>query len=107
LPYPTQVLGAYGDQPAAVGLYAVTLALISALGGIMARHARRASLLSADGAARQATRSQIQPWWLIPAVVLAAIPASFVVGGWAPLVWFAPAIIVRHRRGSLGAEPIR
>jgi Endosomal/lysosomal potassium channel TMEM175 len=62
---------------AAVALYALTLAAVSAVGSVMARDPR---------------------WWVAPTVVLAAIPASFVVGGWAPLVWLAVPLGARRAR---------
>jgi uncharacterized membrane protein len=98
LPYPTDVLGAYGDQPAAVGLYAATLAFIGGVGGLMGVHAARAGLLSADGAARLAAEEKVMPWWMTPAIVLVAFPLSFLIGGAAALVWAAPAVIMRLRR---------
>jgi hypothetical protein len=72
--YPTEVRGAYASQPAAVALYAVTLALIATAGGLMGRLAGRA------GSER---------WWVVPAIVLLAIPLSFAVGAYALLVWLA------------------
>jgi uncharacterized membrane protein len=100
LPYPTDVLGAYGDQPAAVGLYAATLAFIAGVGGFMGVHAARAGLLSADGAARLAAEEEVMAWWLTPAIVLVAFPLSFLVGGWAALVWATPAVVPRFRRNA-------
>jgi uncharacterized membrane protein len=84
LPYPTEVLGAYASRPAAVGLYAVTTALVSASGSLMARHARDARLLwtGADH-----TMTPGGHWWAVPAILLLAIPLSLLVGAWALLVW--------------------
>ena len=84
LPYPTQVLGEYGSRPAAVGLYAVTAALMSTAGALMARHARDAHLLWPDAEHPMTPRDR---WWTVPAVLLLAIPLSLLVGGWALLSW--------------------
>jgi uncharacterized membrane protein len=94
LPYPTQVLGSYGDRPAAIALYAVTLATVSAAGGLMVRNAARAGSLSAAGATRHGGDL---PWWAGPVLLLLAIPASFAVGGWAPLIWLATPVAMRSR----------
>lgn len=74
LPYPTQVLGRYGDEPAAVVLYAVVVALISTVAGWMRVHAVRAGLLSEVGHRRAAGREH---WAITPLVFLASIPIAF------------------------------
>jgi uncharacterized membrane protein len=84
LPYPTRVLGIYGGRPAAVALYAVTIALLSGIGGVMALHARQAGLLW-PGDERAAAADET--WWAAPAILLLAIPLSALVGTWALLVW--------------------
>jgi uncharacterized membrane protein len=84
LPYPSEVLGTYGSRPAAIGLYAVTTALLSGAGSLMARHARDARLLwpGADHTMRPGGH-----WWTVPAILLLAIPLSLLVGGKALLLW--------------------
>jgi uncharacterized membrane protein len=84
LPYPTEVLGKYGGRPAAIGVYAVTTALLSGAGSLMARHAQDARLLwpGADH-----TLTPRDRWWTVPAILLLAIPLSLLVGGWAMLSW--------------------
>jgi uncharacterized membrane protein len=84
LPYPTEVLGSYGSRPAAVGLYAVTIALVSAAGSLMARHARDAHLLWPHA---EPTTTPGHHWWPVPAVLLLAVPLSVLVGAWALLLW--------------------
>jgi uncharacterized membrane protein len=84
LPYPTQVLGTYGSRPAAIGLYAVTTALLSGAGSLMARHAREARLLW-PGADRTMTPGD--HWWTVPVILLLAIPLSLLIGGKALLLW--------------------
>jgi uncharacterized membrane protein len=91
LPYPTEILGSYGSEPAAVGLYAITIALVSAIGGLRAEHAARAGLL-AGGAPSGAS------WWVVPLILLSAIPASFVLGAWSMLLWLGIALVRRWGR---------
>jgi hypothetical protein len=79
-------LGTYASHPAAVGLYAVTIALVSGAGSLMARHARDARLLW-PGADQAMTPGD--HWWTLPGVLLLAIPLSLLVGGWALLLWLA------------------
>jgi uncharacterized membrane protein len=84
LPYPTEVLGTYGGRPAAIGVYAVTTALLSGTGSLMARHAQDARLLwpGADHTPTPRDHS-----WTVPAILLLAIPLSLLIGGWAMLGW--------------------
>ena len=84
LPYPTEVLGTYGSRPAAIGLYAVTTALLSGTGSLMGRHARDARLLW-PGQEHAMTPSD--HWWTVPLILLLAIPLSLLVGGKALLLW--------------------
>ena len=44
LPFPTRLLGLYGDRPEAVAVYAVTISLVSAVAIAMRVHARSAGL---------------------------------------------------------------
>jgi uncharacterized membrane protein len=92
LPYPTEVLGAYGSRPAAVGLYACTAALVSTAGGLMARHAQDAGLLWGHA---YNTTSSGRRWWLVPAILMLAIPLSLLVGAWALLAWLLLAVARR------------
>jgi uncharacterized membrane protein len=75
LPYPTRVLGLYGDQPAAVALYAVSAGAVSLAAGLMRAHAVRAGLLTQAGRRHLSRREH---WTLIPAVFLLSIPIAFV-----------------------------
>jgi uncharacterized membrane protein len=84
LPYPTEVLGTYGSRPAAIGLYAVTAALLSGTGSLMARHAQNARLLWPGAEYPTTPRDR---WWTVPAILLLAVPLSLLLGGKAMLVW--------------------
>jgi hypothetical protein len=94
------VLGAYGSRPAAVGLYAVTAALLSTAGGLMARHAHDAGLLWPDV---YDTMSSGRRWWLAPAILLLAIPFSVLVGAWALLLWLLLAVVRRTGAATLAS----
>jgi uncharacterized membrane protein len=75
LPFPTRILGLYGNQPAAVILYATTVAIVSIVARINVAHAMRAGLLS-DAGRREVKRRE--HWVIVPAVFLLSIPISFV-----------------------------
>ncbi|MFI5044547.1 MAG: TMEM175 family protein [Acidimicrobiales bacterium] len=48
LPFPTSVLGAYGDNPLAVTFFCIAMSVISGLEAVLFAHARRADLLRID-----------------------------------------------------------
>jgi uncharacterized membrane protein len=100
LPYPTEVLGAYASRPAAVGLYAVTAALMSTAGGLMARHAHDAGLLWPH--ANDTTSSGGQ-WWLAPVILVLAIPLSLLLGAWALLIWLLLGVARRTGRTTVAS----
>lgn len=87
VPYPTNVLARFGADPAAVTLYAGTLALVSALLGLMTTHAAHRGYLTARG--------KPSPWWAAPALMLLAIPLSLAIGGWAFLTWAILPRVIR------------
>jgi uncharacterized membrane protein len=101
LPYPTRVLGLYGDQPAAVALYAASAGAVSLAAGLMRAHAVRAGLLSHAGRRHLSRREH---WTLSPAVFLLSIPIGFVSTTAAMLSWLfllaLPALRMSHRRGA-------
>ena len=84
LPYPTHILGVYGDQSASVVLYATTCGIIAIIGGIMRIHAERAHLLSKLWSAIIARREH---WAITPAVFFGSIPVAFVSPTAAKLCW--------------------
>jgi uncharacterized membrane protein len=84
LPYPTRVLGLYGDQGAAIALYAGTAFTVSLVAGVMRAHATRAGLLSDAGRRHLARREH---WALAPAIFLLSIPIGFVSTTAATLTW--------------------
>jgi uncharacterized membrane protein len=84
LPFPTRILGLYGHEPAAVVLYATTVALVSVVARITVVHALRAGLLS-DAGRREVRRRQ--HWEIVPVVFLVSIPISFVSTSAALYCW--------------------
>jgi uncharacterized membrane protein len=94
LPYPTRVLGAYGDQPAAVAFYAGTSAFVTLVAGGMRVHAQRAGLLSEAGRRHVEQREH---WLLVPAVFLVSIPVAYLNTTAAIVSWLVLAIAPRMR----------
>src|SRR5437763_209762 len=98
LPYPTRILGRYGDEPAATALYATTIVLIAAAAITERVHADRARLLGPDA----------EPWSLAPAlavplVFLVSIPVGFAAGGrTAQWTWAALLLVGLARRRRRG-----
>ncbi len=84
VPYPTRLLGLYGDEPASVVLYASTILIISTLAGFSRLHAVRASLLTPDGEREIAGREH---WLIAPAIFALSIPISFLSPTVAELMW--------------------
>ncbi len=104
LPFPTRVLGAYGEQTAAIVLYASTVAVLTILGGLMRANALRSKLLDAARAYEIAEREH---WALAPVVFLASIPIAFVDVTLAKLFWLVllvPAIRARLRARTRARE---
>lgn len=102
LPYPTRILGLYGDQPVAVAMYATTVAVVAVVTGVMRRHAVRAGLLSEGGRYELARREH---WAIAPAVFLLSIPVAFVNTSAAAVLWllvFFVPVALRRRRARDG-----
>jgi uncharacterized membrane protein len=84
VPYPTRLLGLYGDQPASVVLYASTLGILAGLAGLLRAHAQRAKLLTAVGL-REVDRRE--HWLVTPAIFLVSIPVAFISPTAAEFLW--------------------
>ncbi len=84
VPYPTRLLGLYGDEPASVILYASTLLIIAALSALSRMHARRGRLLTPVGERELDHREH---WLIAPAIFAASIPVSFLSPTAAELMW--------------------
>jgi uncharacterized membrane protein len=103
LPFPTALLGKYFDNPLAVTVYAVAVAIVSGLEVLLVRHARRAGLLIEE------MSDEVYRWGAamssIPvALFLISIPVAFIDSGWAVGVWFlnVPAGIYADRHAPAG-----
>lgn len=88
LPFPTGLLGEYFENPLAVTVYAVNVALISGWEVVLFRHAHRAGLFSRklpEDVYRWGAVSALSPllWFAL------SIPVAFLAGSsWAVLIWF-------------------
>jgi uncharacterized membrane protein len=95
LPFPTALLGTYFENPAAVGGYAISVAIVSGLEVVLFRHAyRTGELISpmSEAEYRYGVRASS-----LPLVFFAAsVPVAFVGSRLAVAVWFP---------GSDGARP--
>lgn len=81
LPFPTEILGQYGDTAESVTLYALSVAAVAGLGIVMRLHALRAHLF--DPQASDPTnldRGKTAAFLFVPAAFLISIPVAFLVG---------------------------
>jgi len=104
LPYPTEILGEYGNATA-VAVYAATMALTGLSSAFLWRHAHRAGLLD----------SRLDPAWvkhttargfMIPLVFLVSIPLVFIDAVYAQLFWLSLLVlgaVFRRRYGDIRA----
>ncbi len=90
LPFPTNLLGDYGDHAPIVVFYAGTLLLITLVAGAMRRHATHAGLLPPEP-----DRRVLPHMIAVPLIFLASIPVAFASPTAAKLVWLA--LIVEGR----------
>jgi uncharacterized membrane protein len=87
LPFPTSVLGEFGDNPISAVLFAVNLGVVSTMEAVLFVHARRRRLFREDWP------EQVYRWELraslSPVLVFAlSVPVAFVKPWLAILVWF-------------------
>jgi uncharacterized membrane protein len=97
LPYPTRLVGEYGDQAIAVTTYAATIALIALVANVVRLHAARAGLV------RSSSADSRRPQLAVPAVFLISIPLALLVSptaakwSWAALLLTGPLREFRKR----------
>jgi uncharacterized membrane protein len=84
VPYPTRLMGLYGDVPASVVLYAATLGILAGLAGLARAHALRARLLTPVGLREVEGREH---WLFAPVIFLVSIPIAFLSPTAAQFVW--------------------
>jgi uncharacterized membrane protein len=102
VPYPTRLMGLYGDEPISVVLYAAVLGVIATLAGLSREHAGRAKLLKPAGVRDLATREH---WLITPAIFFASIPVAYASTTAAQLIWLLvllPAVGRRRKTRALG-----
>jgi uncharacterized membrane protein len=98
LPFPTEVLGLYGETTTAVVLYAGTMVVVGSLSGLLWEYARRAHLI---GTLTPAERREGWQRSITPVVIFAAsIPIAFASATVAQLSWLllVGTQVVRHAR---------
>jgi len=103
VPYPTRLLGLYGDQPASVVLYASTLGILAGLAGLARAHAQSANLLTPVGL-REVDRRE--HWLITPAIFLVSIPVAFISPTVAEFVWLL-ILVPQVGRGMSRLQPRR
>ena len=105
LPFPTSLLGNFFENPLAITVYAVAVAVVSGMEVVLFRHARRAGLLAReipDDIYRWSVMMSLSPCVFF----IASIPFAFVDSTLAVLVWLSaiPAQAVAHRWAPEGAD---
>jgi uncharacterized membrane protein len=88
LPFPTDLLGTYFENPLSVAIYALTVAVVSGLEVVLFRHAHRRSLLRED------LPEEVFRWGVIqslsPVIFFAlSVPVAFLSTSLAVVLWFA------------------
>lgn len=95
LPYPTRLLGEYGDQPISVVVYAGTIVLISATSAAIRVHSVRRDMMSAP--AREVWhRTLITPVVFLISIVLALV-VSAATAEWSWLLLVLVPMALRQR----------
>jgi uncharacterized membrane protein len=87
IPFSSQVLGEYGEDAAAVIIYASNLAMVTMTGALMTTYAVRAGL-TAEGRSEEIRSNRNGGLWAC-AVFLASIPVAAVDPHIAPFIWIA------------------
>jgi uncharacterized membrane protein len=107
LPFPTDLLGNYFENPLSVAIYALTVAIVSTLEAVMFRQAHRAGLL------RHAVPEGVYRWGmhgsLAPVLFfLLSVPVAFLSTGVAATIWFMsiPFGALLNRRKPPGADEV-
>jgi uncharacterized membrane protein len=105
LPFPTDLLGTYFENPLSVAIYAVSVAIVSGLEVVLFRHAHRRGLL------RERLPEEVYRWGVLqsasPVVFfLLSVPVAFASTGLAVAFWFLgiPFAIISERWKPAGAD---
>ena len=103
LPYPTELLGSYGDTRTATVFYALTVAAVGSMHGALWWHAMRADLIDPE-VTDAYRRHSLARGIMLPALFLVSVPVAFVSVTAAQLVWWSTLFvrfIFRSRYGSI------
>jgi uncharacterized membrane protein len=105
LPFPTDLLGTYFENPLSVAIYAVSVAIVSGLEVVLFRHAHRRGML------REQLPEDVYRWGVLQSAspvlfFLLSVPVAFVSTGLAVAFWFLgiPFAIISDRWKPAGAE---
>jgi len=98
LPFPTDLLGTYFDNPLAVAIYGVSVAVVSGLEVVLFRHAHRREMM------RERLPEDVYRWGVFQSTspvifFLGSVPVAFVSTDLAIACWFLGipfAIVSRH-----------
>jgi uncharacterized membrane protein len=107
IPFPTELLGTYGDRSESAALYAFVVGSAALLGLIKALYIVRGGLVRPDALA--AARRLPSQMWLPPAVFYASIPVALVSATLGELMWLGLLLDVFRarapRRGRAAEKP--
>jgi uncharacterized membrane protein len=100
IPFPSDVIGTYGDEPGAVILYASTLILLALISALMWEYALRRELYLPDTSVDFVRQSEWRALSLAIVFALSIPVAVFISTQWAELTWIliAPARALLKRR---------
>jgi uncharacterized membrane protein len=105
LPFPTDLLGTYFENPLSVAVYATNVAVISGLEVVLFRQAHRRGLM------RERLPEPVYRWGVVQSVApvaffLLSVPVAFIGTEWAVACWFGgiPFAMVSARWRPAGAE---
>jgi uncharacterized membrane protein len=102
IPFATEVLGEYSDQPAAVVTYALVLTGATLAGWVLAWHALRAGLIVEHDLPDERVRADAVGL-LRPALFALSIPVAFLSTSVAELMWLGALLRPRRGRGGRSA----
>jgi uncharacterized membrane protein len=105
LPFPTDLLGTYFDNPLAVAIYGVSVAVVSGLEVVLFRHAHRRGMM------RERMPDDVYRWGVLQSTspvlfFLGSVPVAFVSTDLAVACWFLgiPFAIVSQRWKPAGTD---
>jgi uncharacterized membrane protein len=105
LPFPTDLLGTYFENPLSVAIYAVNVAIVSGLEVVLFRHAHRHGLFN------EAMPEEIYRWGTIQSAspvlfFLISVPVAFASTGLAVACWFLglPFALITQRWAPADAQ---